>query len=346
MALFWDAAPVVPSPELTLEPGQTYLPLIGWYWYKGGRNTAVQRYDPIARMWRFSGDDSQAMRLLFFDGRTTRIANTSGCAVAAAVTTASTSYTTAPTVTASEGSSTWQAIVGGAISTAAVIAAAGSGYTYPPLLWIEQPPNPGLQATAYSTVSNGSISAVTVVDQGAGYTLPPTVNVVPDSRDTTGSGGVVNLALTGAGTITGVVCTNHGNPITSGTVPTLTFSSGSAAASAIMDWAITSVSISAAGAGYTGAAAAVTATGAGGFFVTATTYLGGPSTTGMVPAQIDITTSSAGGLTTVAAIIEPGHYHSAPTPAIIAAQAYTTVGTLVFTMGGISSTAFLMPAQQ
>lgn len=349
MPLFWDAAPPVPSPELTLQPGQFFVPMSGWYWYKGGEYASLQRYDPIAQVWRFAGDDTLGMRLVYFDGRTTRIANPTGCPSGAVVTTASTGYTSVPTVSAGAGSSSWSAIVGGALSTAAVIGAAGSGYQYPPLIWIEQPPNPGVQATAYSTISNGTISAITFVNQGAGYLRAPNVAVLNDARDTAGYGGQVSFALTGAGTVTAVLCTNPGLPITSGTVPTLTFGSGSAAATVVMDWSVSSVSISAAGAGYTGAAGAVTATGAGGYITTAPTYLGGNTSIGMTRwrgAIIDVTTNASGGLSAVGATIDGGRYQSVPTPAIIAAQNYSTVGTLVFTMGGLPSTVFLMPAQQ
>jgi hypothetical protein len=351
MALFWDAAPRVASPELALAPGQTFMPAAGWYWYKPSSQSNVQRFDPIANIWRFSGDDARALKLHYFDGRTTRIANTSGCVVAASVTTAGSGYATAtpPAVTASAGGSLWTAIVGGAISTAAVIAVAGSGYTYPPILWIEQPPQPGVQAAGTITIANGTISAVTITDQGAGYLAPPNTEVLNDWRDITGYNGQVALALTGAGTITAAVCNDHGNPITSGTVPTLAFGSGAAAATAVMDWAVRSVSVTTAGAGYTSSAGAATATAAGGYVSATPAYLGGFSSTGMSrwrEAKIDLTTNSSGGLASVAAIIDSGHYQGIPTPAIYAAQPPSTTGVLALTMGGVNATIFLMPAQQ
>lgn len=349
MSLFWDAAPSVPSPALMLAPGTFYLPQQGWYWYRGGEYSSLQRYDPIARVWRVSGDDGGGMRLVYFDGRTTRIANPTGTPSGAVVTTAGSAYTSVPTVTPSAGSSSWTAIVGGAISTAAVIGVAGSGYQYAPLLWIEQPPQLGTQAAGFTTISNGTISAVTLTNQGSGYLRAPQVAVLNDARDTAGYGGQVSVALTGAGTVTGVVCTNPGLPITSGTVPTLTFGSGAGAATVVMDWSVSSVSISAAGAGYTGAAGAVTASGAGGFVSTTPAYLGGFTSTGMTrwrEAKVNITTNASGGLSAVANTLDGGRYQGIPTPTIVAAQQYTTVGTLVFTMGGLNTTVFLMPAQQ
>ena len=347
MALFSDSAPRTGSPLFTLAPGQVYLPPQGWYFVDPSQAN-TQKYDARAGIWRFAGNPGNNMDTSYFDGTSIRIANTSGCAIAAVVTTAGTGYTTAPTVTASAGASSWTALIGGAVSTTATILTAGSGYLYPPVLLIEQPAFQGVQAEGYTTIANGTISAVTITNQGAGYTLPPVVTLLNDWRDGAGYGGQVSVGLTGSGTVTAVLCTNHGNPITSGTVPTLSFGSGSAAATVVMDWSVTSVSITAAGAGYTSAAANVTAAGAGGFVSSAPAYVGTMDTTDLVAwreAKIGIATSAAGGLTT-ATIIDGGRYQSIPSPVIYSAQTYTTVGTLTFTMGGLSTTVFLSPAQQ
>ena len=350
MPLFTDAAPRLPSPIIRLQAGQTFQPDPGWYWLQTGPGSELQRYDSRAGIWRYAGDRSPTLDIQYFDGVSVRLANTTGCPIAAVVTTAGSGYTSAPTVAASAGASVWTAIVGGAVSTAAVIAVAGSGYLYPPLLWIDQPPNPGVQATGYTTISGGTISAVTIDNQGAGYLTPPNAVLINDFRDTAGYGGQVNLALTGAQTVTAVVCTNHGNPITSGTVPTLSFSGGggsSAAATAVVDWAVQSVSVTTAGAGYTSAAASAMGVGAGGFISSTPAYVGTASTTDLVrwrEAKIALTTNASGGLAS-AAIIDPGRYQSIPTAAIYAAQTPTTAGVLALTMGGVASTVFLSPAQ-
>ena len=350
MPLFTDTAPRLPSPILRLAPGQTFQPDAGWYYLQLSAGSVVQRYDSRAGIWRYAGDAAPHLDLHYFDGVSVRLANTTGCPIAAVVTTAGSGYTSAPTVTPSAGSSTWAAIVGGAVSTAAVIAVAGAGYLYPPLLWIDQPPNPGVQATGYTTISNGTISAVTIDNQGAGYLTPPNAVLVNDYRDLVGGNGQVNLALTGAQTVTAVVCTNHGNPITSGTVPTLAFSGGggaSAAATAVVDWAVQSVSVTTAGAGYTSAAASATGVGAGGFISAAPAYVGTASTTDLVrwrEAKIALTTNASGGIAS-AAIVDPGRYQAIPTAAIYAAQTPSTAGVLALTMGGVASTVFLSPAQ-
>jgi hypothetical protein len=354
MSLFWPG-PKLSGTQLTLGPGETFGPPEGFYYYKPGHSSLLQLYDGTSGIWRTAGDDAFAMRLVHFDGgKTVRLANQSGCAIGAVVTTAGSGYTSAPSVTASAGSSTWQAIIGGAVSTATTITAAGSGYNYAPVLWIDPPPQPGMPATAVATISSGSVSAVTIVDQGAGYLLPPNCTVIPDWRDiasgAAAAGAQVSLALTGSGTVTGVVCTNPGQPITSGTVPTLTFGSGSGAATVVMDWGVVSASVTTAGAGYTSAAAAVTMTGAGGFVTSTPAYLGGATSIGLVkyrPAIIDVTTNASGGLSALGAIIDPGHYQSVPTASITAAaQSPTTAGVLSLVMGGSNTTVFLMPAQQ
>jgi hypothetical protein len=326
------------------------MPPQGWYFYRPSRYSDLQRYDPRARLWRQAGDDGQSPGLVYFDGTTIRLANPTGCAVAAVVTTAGSAYATAPTVTASAGGSKWTAILGGAISTLGVINTGGAGYVYPPMLWIEQPPQPGVQAGGYISITNGTISAITITEQGAGYLFPPLVEVINDPRDITGYGGNVSVNLTGSGTVTAVVCNDHGNPITSGTVPTLAFGSGSAAATVVMDWCVNSVSVTTAGAGY-GVSAAVTLSAAGGFVTATPSYLGGFSSVGVSKwraAIIDMATAaSTGALTSTYSIIDGGRYQSVPFPVITSAGlALGTGGVLVFTMGGQNAALYLQPAQQ
>ena len=348
MALNYPGPRVAPR-IIRLEPGQTWLPdYPGNYFINLGLYANVQRLDPSTGNWRYSGDGTMFSNVEYFDGYAMRIANTTGCAVGAIVVGGGSGYTAAPTVTPSAGGSMWQAIVGGAVSTAAVIQVAGSGYQYPPILWIDNPPYPGIQATGYTTISNGTISAVTIDNQGAGYTTAPTAVVFNDFRDGVGSGGQVTLSLTASGAITGVLCTNHGNPITSGTIPTLAFGSGTATATVIMDWTVNSVTISTAGAGYTSAAANVMATGAGGYVSATPTYVGTNANIDYVrwrAAQIAIVTNASGGLAS-SAIIDGGRYQAIPTAVIQNAQAYTanTLAVLALAMGGQTATVFISPA--
>jgi hypothetical protein len=146
------------SNMLTLQPGECYYPNsnnnvtqpgqstgnAGWFYAQLGRYSKLQFQDPISGVWRGIGDDSNAERYFQTDGVNVRVANQSGCAVGAVVTTAGSAYTSTPTVIASAGGSKWQAILGPLVSTLAVIAFGGTNYTYPPAVVIDAPP--GLQA--------------------------------------------------------------------------------------------------------------------------------------------------------------------------------------------------------
>jgi hypothetical protein len=243
-----------------LQAGAVYQLPNNWFEVLPGKYTTIQEYDPIAQFWRSCGAGSTdgVLKRIKGDSTNYRLANQTGCAVGALITTAGSGYTSAPTVTASAGGSLWRAIVGGAVNTTVTVTNAGTGYTYAPLVLFSAPPPGGIQATGYCTLSGSTVSTVTVTDQGAGYAAPPTITFQNDPRE--GQNGVAvgyNAAavatLTGAGTITGLVCIDHGTPLT--TLPTLAFAGGggsSAAATTIMCWSITAYTVSAttAGSGY------------------------------------------------------------------------------------------------
>src|SRR5574340_525720 len=210
----------MPSQMYSLQAGEVMLIPPGMWAVKVGRYTTIQEYDPVTTMWRTIGNDGDGIREIQSDGVNFRVANQTGCAV-------------------------------GALNTSVTVANGGTGYTYPPQVQISAPPTPGIQATAYSTISGGAVTSVTVVDQGAGYTQAPTVTFVNDPRDTTSVNAVATTALTGSGTITGLVCIDHGNAVTS--LPTLSFTGGggsNAAATTIMCWSITAYTVTSAGSGY------------------------------------------------------------------------------------------------
>ena len=118
------------------------------------------------------------------DGFTRRVANLTGCPVAAVVTTAGTTYTkSGTTITAAAGNSTWQPIIGGLL-TLTTVSVAGSGYKVPPLCIIPAPaPGTGVQATAVAAISSGTVSTITVTNQGAGYPSGLTVTLLPNPTD-------------------------------------------------------------------------------------------------------------------------------------------------------------------
>lgn len=316
----------------------------GWFYVRTGLYTTLQALDPIENVWRCVGDSSAGQKeYVYLDGTTNyRFANQTGCAVGALLTNAGSGYTSAPTVTASAGNSIWRAIVGGAVSTSVTIVNGGQNYTYPPMVIFSAPPAGGLQATGYAAISGGIVTGVTVTNQGAGYTSAPTITFVNDSREglngtTVGYNASAIAALTGSGTVTGLVCVDHGTAVTS--VPTLAFSGGggsSAAATAIMCWSITAITVGTAGAGLAGTVAWVT--GEDAFPTTAAAYTNPATQANLVKTRkADIKTPvSGGGLTATGAVIyDGGIYTSTPTAlAIPTASVVTTAPVVTFTMGG------------
>lgn len=340
-----------PTNGLSLLPGQVYYPgsnqnpsvpgqgvgNAGWFIAKLGRYSVLQMKDPITGIWRGIGDDSNAQRYFYTDGVNVRIANQSGCAVGAVVTTAGSAYTAAPTVVASAGASTWLAVLGPYV-TSATVNYGGTSYVYPPIVVIDAPPAGGVQASATCAITTNSVSSITITNQGAGYSAgAPNIRLVNDPRDTTGSGATATAVLAGSGTIAAVLCTDHGNAITSGTIPTLTFGSGSAAATVVMNWGITTYAVTAAGAGY-GTSVLVELSAAEAALPTATRT--NPATENFLvrrrKALVWVVSGSTGGLAVGGIIEDGGVYTGIPTPVYTYQGLPTTVGVLALTMGGFT----------
>lgn len=288
MGLFFGGNGVLPDLKgyttnvIELQAGACYPLPNDWFECKPGRYTVIQEYDPIAQFYRAIGAGSTGASLerIKGDGNNYRLANQTGCAVGALILTgdAGTGFTSAPTCTASAGGSIWRCIVGGAINTSVTVSNGGTNYTYPPLVLFSVPPAGGIQATGYCTLSAGAVSTVTVIDQGAGYSAPPTITFQNDPREgvngvTQGYNAAAVATLTGSGTVTGIICIDHGTPLT--TLPTLTISGGGGTgcqATAIMCWTITAYTVSATTAG-SGYAAPVIISAYGGFPATAAAYV-------------------------------------------------------------------------
>lgn len=306
------------------------------------------------------------------DGANWRISNLSGCVVGAVVTNAGSNYTSQPTVTASAGGATFQAIVGGLVATSQSLPAnAGSGYTIPPRLIVAAPPPGGVQATAHTTLSSGAVNAIVIDNQGAGYTTPPVATFITDPNDTgtaivppgtsvnTGVGPVANsmtLSLTGAGTIAAVVMTNPGLPQTS--VVTLSFAGGggsSAAATAIMNFSVTGYTVTGGGTGIPTGTALVST---GGNINTATVV---PAHTNpaieqsiIVPRATKVVPALSGGVivasgTTAPLNVEDWGLGFAATSTLSLAVlsgsgAVTTGATIVPTVGGQTDVIIIAPA--
>lgn len=158
-------------------------------------------------------------------------------------------------------------IIGGSVQ-APTITQAGSGFVVPPLVVIDPPPAGGIQATAIAALSaTGTIASITMENVGGGYasvgtpnfwlipqnglyaggmqgnlgpgTSPPPglvypTNAVAGNQNTSATGAqLTSAALTGSGTMTGIVSVNSGGGYTAGS-PAVTFtgSAGSPTATA------------------------------------------------------------------------------------------------------------------
>lgn len=347
------------SNNFTLSAGEVFYIPSGYYNIKHGPYSTIQVFDPVLGTWRPAGFDSTNYVQVDSDGNNYRLANQTGCPVAAIVSNAGSAYTSAPTVVAAAGSSTWVAVMGQVISTAITVVAGGTNYVYPPMISIQAPNvqtgTPAVAATATCTLSAGAVSTVTVVNQGAGYTTAPFISAINDPRDTTGSGAVLTSALTGAQTITAVICTNHGLPITSGTVPALTFTGGggsSAAATIVMDWTVTSYAVTNGGAYTAAMPTALTVIGTG-IPTIAPAYINPESQANFLrasPPSIVAALSSTAITATGQTLVFGGHLGSAPTGTatsnnsailVTSSGAITTAATLTLGVGGVSDSFWM-----
>ena len=283
---------------ITLPSGGIFYLPSGEYAVETGSVTCLQWFDPILQAWRGFQDPAGDGQYISSDGYNYRLINLSGVVTGALITNAGSGGTngigtatvafTGPTagVTA-----TAYAIVGGSVA-APTISQAGSGFVVPPLIVIDPPPPGGIQATAIATISAaGIITAITMVNVGAGYTSSPVFyvmpqfgiyaggpsgpiaasgipapglvfpsNAVPGTQNTAATGAQLTPnALTGSGTLTGIVMSNPGTNYSGTTIPTITIAGGGigggVAATSIMSMSLISVTLGAAGSGYGSGAA-------------------------------------------------------------------------------------------
>ena len=266
------------------------------------------------------------------------------------------------------------AIVGGSVQ-APTITQAGSGFLTVPDIVIDPPPSGGIQATAIAVInSTGGISAITMVNSGAGYTASPnfwvipqvgnyaggpqgsfaagavppvgvitTFNAVPGNQNT-GPAGVqlTSQALTGSGTLTGIVVVNPGATYTGTTIPTVTIAGcGAAAATAIMSFTVTSVTLGAGGAGYGSGAAPIWVTSVG--LVSASN-----NNSIFLPRNAIGTTVVSAGAVASFVIEDPGFgLQKVPVVSVLNTSAVATgmaTGTAV--VGGVNDSTLLQPRVQ
>ena len=225
-----------PTNLLTLAPGQVLtIPATGtngWL-VDPGAYGVLQWLDPVTGVWRGFSSARIQMQAMTSDGFTRRMANLTGCPVAAVVAGGGSGFVqSTAAITANVGGSTWQAIVGGSLSVSTV-SVIGANYTIAPEVFIPAPPTPGVQATAYSTITNGTVTSVSLVNFGAGYTSA-TLNAVlipspsdPNIGTITQATCVLVLNAANSGAITAALCTNNGAPLATLSALTLTAAGGS-----------------------------------------------------------------------------------------------------------------------
>ena len=340
--------------EITLAGAQAYLIPSGQYWLQLGRYTTVEWYNSASGLWQPQDNYPNMSRYLVSDGTNWRLINRTGCPVGAVITNVGANYTSAPTVTSSSGGSLWKAIVGGAINTTVTVTTGGA-YNYVPNLIFSPPPAGGITATGYAVLSGGAINSVTVTNAGAGYATAPTITVVQDPRDTAAGGAVltVNATLAQANKITAVVCTDPGSaPVTA--TPTLTFTGGggtSAAATVIMNYTVTGITVVTAGAAYGNAQPFLVTSGAA--LSTATVASGDvnpqieKSITMPRPFYGVGTSATAGTVTSTGFVIQDAGFNFQTTPDLFVIPGGTglptTTASVTATVGATVDTSFLQP---
>lgn len=335
--------------EITLAAGQQIPIPRGRFWVNLGGYAVLQFADPVTQTWRSLSSSRQSPVLVDSDGFNFRVANLTGCAVAAQVTNGGSNYVQgSTTVTPSAGNSTWQPIVGGRVGSCSVTAA-GAAYTIPPQVSIAPPPAPGVQATAIAVLSSGTVSSITMINVGAGYPTAPQVLIIPNPTDpaylagSITSNAVATANLTGSGTLSALLCTNPGSSFS--TVPSLTIAGAgtSAAATIVPMWTITGTSITSGGAGYTTNTMITTV---GGQPAGTSTYTN-PETelTGYIPrpAAIGIAAAGGGTISTVGTIYDGGLFVGTPT-AVVVGGAASTPATIGFTLGSTNASVILQKA--
>lgn len=210
--------------------------------------------------WIFSDGTNYRLHNLTGTITSTTISNAgSGMTNGIGATATGVSLTVAATNTTGYQTALIDSIVGGSVA-APTVTQAGSGFLVPPAIVIDAPPVGGIQATAYATMTaGGGISSITMGAVGAGYVSTPNFYIIPQPRYYTGgptgsfaaasvpAPGTVNpanalpgnqnttlgtggalltpVALTGSGTLTGIIVVAPGSGYTTSS-PTVTVTGG------------------------------------------------------------------------------------------------------------------------
>jgi len=340
------------SAPMGLAPGDA-LPVPPGVWeIVLGSYAMLQYLDPLTGGWyNFpTADQSSNPIQIKSDGENFRVANLTGCVIGAVVTGGGSAYVQSTTsVVASSGGAVFQPIVGGVL-TSITVTTAGTGYTIPPVVFIPDPPVPGLAATAAATIANGTVSAITLLAQGGGYASVPSITLLPSPYDpnlaniTNATAGVTSL--TGTGSLVAVIVTNNGAASATAAVPTLTVTGAGASAtvSAVVLSTTTSVSVSGVGVGYNANTLLFSVGGRANF---ANLFTNPYWENSILPAprniqQASVTISSTS--LTAATLYDGGLFTAQPTGVVLSNVAsITTAGTISLVQGAANTHVFMQP---
>lgn len=353
------APPDISNAYVGLAPGDAIPLPSGRNLVQVGAYNVLQWLDSVTGIWRTWSSVRNAPMVVYGDGFTRRIANLTACPVGASIQNGGSNFVQSTAVITAtggggQGGSTWQPVVGGALSITSVTVA-GSGFTMAPLVFIPAPPNPGVQATAYATLSAGTVASVSLVNFGAGYGSAPTILILPNPTDPNFSSikaATATCALTSAGAITAALCTNNGGTLATLTGLTLTAAGGSGSGATITPVVMQTVvanSIVAAGVGVgTPTAPPLLMSTGGGPVSVAAAANSNPSVDfgGYIPRPVlGYTTVVAASITAVS-IVDGGLFVGAATAAYALGAgggAVTTGPSIVFTMGGTPDGCLIQP---
>lgn len=342
-----------------LAPGQSITLPAGEWIVERNPNALMQWLDPVSGVWRGFSAAVNGAQFVKSDGFTQRVANLTGCPVAANVTGGGTGYVQGTTtVTSNTGGSTWAPIVGGAFTTASIVAK-GANYGIAPLVFVPTPPQAsaniigtgvgGIPATAYATVTSNTVSAISFVDVGAGYQGSTVALVVlpnPYDVNLNSTTQITNATAYGtvgySGVITGVLCTNNGAPAS----PTLTVAgAGSSATVAAVNLStVTGISVTSGGAGWPNLTTALSTTGGR---PAGTPTLQNPAfdLTGFQPRAASIPLNTTGSIISTAnVIIDGGLFAGAPNVVLSTTGAPTSAASIGLTLGSAPVTVNIQPA--
>lgn len=347
-----------PQNTLTLQPSQELqIPATGangWL-VDPGPYGVLQWLDPVTGAWRGSSSARTGPQVVTSDGFTRRIANLTACPISAIVAGGGSGFAqSTATISANIGGSTWQAVVGGQLSVSTV-SVVGGNYTMPPLVFIQAPPAPGYQATAYSTITNGTVTSVSLVNFGAGYKSAPTAVLLPNPADPNAGSitqATVVLVLNAATStaICAAICTNNGATLSTLTALTLTAAGGGGSGATITPLVmqtVASATAATAGTGWGNVAAPAGVTTTGGSGTTSVSAIVNPAfeLTGYIPRPALIsTTTSSGGAISAPVVVDGGLFVTAPSAVIIPGGTVpTALASIALTMGSANTTALLQP---